>query len=160
MKIARVRKIVVAGLLLCILGCSRDVEFEQLFSPMYRELEAELFGPEGKLHAEDHKKRGSWNPKTKRGSYQIRGILTADSGDIQCGEVLKLVDDFVRARTTKYHVEGESFPTPAEPLDKHAYAMWMYNWQKRHGELHVWLFPYPDGTRMGFAIYHYEEKLK
>jgi hypothetical protein len=38
--------------------------------------------------------------------------------------------------------------------------MWMYNWEKRHGELRVWFFPCPDGKQIAFAVHHYEGKLK
>ena len=149
----------IACLLIGLGSCSGKVEFNELFSPVYKEFKVEVLELGQHIDVEDHSKRGSWNTKTHRGSYQIRGILQIDSDDIHCGEILKRIDQFVQARTGNYVIEGDT-PAEVDSEDKHVYTMWMYNWQRRHGELHVWLFPYPDRKQVGFAIHHYEEDLK
>ena len=155
-------KLTCAAVACCVLGlagCARDDGFDQLFSPVYKDFRADVLTAGGTAKLVEHKDRGSWNPKTRRGSKQIRGILSADALENPCDEILKFVDQFVQQRTGKHHIEGD-IPSSVNLEQKHAYTMWMYNWEKRHGELHIWLFPYPDGKRIGFAVHHYEEDLK
>ena len=84
----------------------------------------------GKAKMEDHQKRGSWNPKTGRGSTQVRGILSVNGEGNSCAEVLKLVDQFVQRRTGQYHLEGDN-PSSVTGDQQHVYTMWMYNSEKR-----------------------------
>jgi len=160
MNISKLAWVAVLCLTFGLTGCGRkvpDAEFDQLFSRVYKEFKVDIWTAGGKAKIEDQKKTGSWNPKTKRGSNQLRGILTVSGEGTSCTEILKLVDQFVQTRTGSYHIEGD-IPSSITGEQQHIHTMWMYNWEKRHGELHVWLFPYPDGKRIAFAVYHYETK--
>jgi len=107
---------------------------------------------------EHHKTAGSWKAKSRRSGNQLRGILSVNLRENPCAEILKLIDRFVQTKTRQYHVEGD-IPSSLAREQEHIYTMWMYNRENRHGELHVWLFPYPDEKRIGYAIHHYEEDL-
>ncbi len=114
----------------------------------------------GTIETQDyHVGLGSWNTKTLRGTHEFRGILTITGGAGHCGEVLRQVEAFVASRTNRYHIEGD-VPSQIQGTERHVHTMWMYNLGKRHGELRMWLFPYPAGNHVGFAVHHYEEKLK
>ncbi len=141
-------------------GCSRkELAFTELFSPIYKELTPDIWKTDGKVDIVNQQKTGSWNPKTRRGSNQLEGVLTGSGEEVSCAALLRLVDQFVQSRTGKYHVEGQG-PSSLKGDERHIHTVWMHNWESRHGELHLWLFPYPDRKQIAFAIYHSEEELK
>ena len=135
-----------------------NAEFEEVFSPIYQQFTADVLSGENAT-VSDQEKSGSWNPKSTRGSYELRGILAMNATEKSCVDVLNAVDRFVQTVTQKYHTEGD-LPSSLGEDTQHVYSMWMYNWERRHGELHVWLFPYPGGDKIAFVVHHIEEKLE
>lgn len=132
--------------------------FEKTFSPVYREFNSTAWQPVAKPSGPTPKQTGSWNTKTKRGSKQISGVLRLSApGNLV--QLLKGVDSYVSQRTTQFHVE-EDLPQTLTGNEASTHTLWMYNCGKRHGELHVWLFPFPDGNEVAFAVYQFEEPLK
>ena len=118
-------------------GCGHEVEFDQLFAPVYRESTVDIWTTSGETMIEQHEKTGSWSPRTRLRSNQLRGILSIDSEEHTCAEILVLVDRFVQTKTGQYRVEGD-IPSSLSAEQEHVHAIWMYNREDRHGELYVW----------------------
>ncbi|MBE0535289.1 MAG: hypothetical protein IH624_06420 [Phycisphaerae bacterium] len=145
-------------------GCGkRDADatalYNEVFSDVYKEFGAAALCAAGTIAVEDQKQGGSWNAKTLRGNMHHSGILKVTGGAGHCGEVLKRAEAFVASKTGMYSIEGDA-PASVDGTQKHVYTVWMYNLNNRHGELRMWLFPYPDSDRVGFAVHHYEENLR
>ena len=130
--------------------------YKNTFSPIYQEFDITSL-VEPKMHARDHQKYGSWNTATLRGNNQYSAVLPVTEGSDTPQMILNKIDTFVKSKTQKARTEGLS-PTHLKGTEKHTYTLFMYNWQDRHGELRVWLFPHPDGKHIGFAAHHYEEE--
>jgi hypothetical protein len=161
------RWIAVGALLPSLVACNRPVGvstvdqtalYEETFSPVYKEFDSKMWQPVAKPSGQAPKQTGSWNSKTKRGSRQISGVLQLPPpGNL--AQLLKQVDGYVSQRTTQFHSEEDmpQFLTGKEAIN---HTVWMYNCAARHGELHVWLFPFPDGDGVAFAAYQFEEPLR
>ncbi len=161
------RWIVAAGALLpALMACNRPVGvgtrdmtalYEETFSPVYRQFDSKVWQPVAKPGGQTPKQTGSWNSKTKRGSRQTSGVLQLPS-PVNLAQMLKQVDGYVSQRTAQFHLE-EDLPQMVTGKEGTTHTVWMYNCGPRHGELHVWLFPFPEGE-VGFVAYQFEEPLK
>ena len=133
--------------------------YQKTFSPVYQEFDiASLVEPQS-MHTRDHQEQGSWNTATLQGNLIYSAVLpvTEKSGTPQM--ILQTIESFIKSKTQQIEIEGD-FPDRLKGDEEQIYTLFMYNWQNRHGKLHVWLFPYPDGKHIGFATHHYEENLK
>lgn len=161
------RWIAAGALMAALVGCNRPVGpgaldqtavFDATFSPVYKEFDSKVWQPVAKPSNQTPKQTGSWNSKTKRGSMQISGMLELSSpGNLP--QMLGQVDGYVSQRTTQFHVEGD-LPQSLAGKEATTHTLWMYNCGERHGELHLWLFPFPDGNGVAFAVYQFEEPLR
>ncbi len=88
----------------------------------------------------------------------MSGILELSTPD-NLVRLLNQVDGYVSRRTSKFHPE-EDLPQSLTGKEASTHTLWMYNSGKRHGELHVWLFPFTEGREVAFAVYQMEEPLK
>ena len=159
--------IATGALLAALVACNRQVAvggldqtavFDATFSPVYKEFDLKVWQPVAKPSGQTPKQTGSWNSKTKRGSTQISGMLEVSSpGNLP--QLLGQVDGYVSQRTTKFHVEGD-LPQSLTSNEATTHTLWMYNCGERHGELHLWLFPFPDDNEVAFAVYQFEEPLR
>ena len=159
--------IAAGALMAALVGCNRPVGvgtvdhtaiLEDTFSPIYKEFDSKVWQPVAKPGGQTPKQTGSWNSKTKRGSMQVSGMLELSSpGNLP--QLLGPVDGYVSRRTTTFHVEGD-LPQSLTGNEAITHTLWMYNRGERHGELHLCLFPFPDGSGVAFAIYQFEEPLK
>lgn len=159
--------IAAGALMAALVACNRQVRvgtvdhtaiFEDTFSPVYKEFDSKVWQPVAKPSGHTPKRTGSWNSKTKRGSMQISGMLELSSpGNFP--QLLGQVDGYVSQRTTTFHVEGD-LPQSLAGKEANTHTLWMYNFGERHGELHLWLFPFPDGNGVAFAVYQFEEPLR
>lgn len=144
---------------------SKEPQFERIFSPLYQQFDAASMTIPGSA-PKDVKQENSWNTASLRGSRELHGVIEFKPGAATTFDVFRAVHRAVDAVTHKHHVEGADprLPADAEPVlndgKSPTYAMWMYNWENRHGELHVWLFPYPGGAKIGFAVHLLEETLR
>jgi hypothetical protein len=161
------RWIAAGALMAALVACNRPVGpgalgqtavFDATYSPVYKEFDSKVWQPMAKPSGQTPKQTGSWNSKTKRGSRQISGILEL-SATYNSVQLLRQVDGYVSQRTTKFHLEDD-LPQFLTGKEATTHTLWMYNCGERHGELHVWLFPLPDGNGAAFAVYQIEEPLK
>lgn len=156
--------ITITAILLFSGGCrktpSNSTElYKKTFSPIYQEFDILSLVEPKTMDVNDHQEQGSWNTATLQGNTIYSAVLPITEKSSNPQMILQNIETFIKSKTQNTEIEG-NYPNQLNGNEEQIYTLFMYNWQNRHGKLHVWLFPYPDGKHIGFAAHHYEETLK
>ena len=120
---------------------------------------------DGGFHSEGFADAGTTNAATGIAKEIRWGSFTAPASTFPCYKIFQLVKNhFDSATQGACDQEGwipknEEHPNKEHPTTPVHIAM-RYNQSGRHGELHLWLFPSEDETKVAFSLHLLEEPLR
>ncbi len=115
---------------------------------------------EAGFHSEGFSDSGTANSATGMAKHIRWGTFTAPASSFTCFKVFQRVKKhFDAASQGACAQEGWDPRTEEHPASGPVHIAMLYNQNGRHGDLHLWLYPSEDETKIGFALHLMEQPL-
>ncbi len=154
------KPIIIALLLCTLLTSCNKVSSTQQPSPAFKAFDLSQVLTEGGFHLDGFSDSSTTNPATGIAKQIRSGTFTAPASTFPCYKLFQLVKKHFDAASQGASGQEGWIPKTEEHPTEPVHIAMRYNQNGRHGELHLWLFPSENETKIGFALYLLEEPLR
>ena len=129
-------------------------------SPAFNAFSVTQMLSEGRFRVQELPGERTTNSATGRAQVIEHGIITSPASEFPCYRVYQLVKKCLdTAAGGSAHQEGWIPQAPEHPGGPVRITTF-YNQGRRHGEMHLWLFPNADESQIHYALHLVEEPLR